>query len=232
MSRWLNRQELRLSLREHPWVWKAPFLAITTIIWVGAALFTFGVWQGESNSPSRTRTLPPPAVLEADDSAEERVPRIEESSANSLIGDPVDTTDPTVDGASVAAAETTEVSSAPSNDSVPEVAPTLAAPVATDAVESLAEPPPRRSSRPTAAPPTVTSTAPPAPIVTAPPVRPPTITVVRPTTRPPTVTIPRPTAPTTTPPATTSPPVTQPPTVPSTAPPVPTTLATSPPPLP
>ena len=46
MSRWSIREELRESLREHPWIWKAPFLAVNIAIWVGVIVLFVGPLAG------------------------------------------------------------------------------------------------------------------------------------------------------------------------------------------
>ena len=217
MPRWLNRQELRESLRGHSWVWKAPFLTATVTIWVGAVVLFIGPWQG-SSSPDRVRTLPPPSSVEPEVSVEERRLPFTESSDSDVIDDDSGTSDPAVDDEAGGADDSAEAGSAPPTDSVLEAAPSLDLPITTEAVDDTVRRPPRDSSSPTPAPPTVTTTAPAPPTVTTLPPQPPTVTVARPTTLPPSVTIPRPTAPPTTPPATTSPPTTQPTTVPTTVP--------------
>lgn len=234
MFRWSNRHDLRRSLREHSWIWKAPFLTATVAIWVGAVVLFVGPWQGGSNTPDRVRTLPSPVSVEPDDTAGERRPAGVELSATGFTDDSSGTSDLAVDDQSGGAADTTETGSAPPTDSVLEVGPGLDSPITTEVGDDTARRPSSRSSSTTPAPPTVTSTAPAPPTVTTLPPRPPTVTVARPTTRPPSVTIPRPTAPPTTPPATTSPPVTQPPTVPTTVPAetAPPTSAAPAPPLP
>ena len=202
MSRWSIGQDLQDFLREHSWVWKAPFLATTMTVWVGALLLSFGLWPGESNGPNRAKTLPAPALIQPDNSLEEREPL----GAASSIPQAIDrTVDRVADDGSGSAAESTEVTVASPIESAAGAAPAVEVPVAAETADGPDERPNRSSSSPTPAPPTVTTTAP--PVVTAPTLpRPPTVTIAPPTTRPPAVTIPRPTAP----------PVTQPPTVPTT----------------
>ena len=72
MSRWMIRQEFGEYLREHSWIWKAPFLATTAMVWAGAIVVSLGLWQGDSGPPSRACTLPPPASVEVEDTAEDR----------------------------------------------------------------------------------------------------------------------------------------------------------------
>jgi hypothetical protein len=201
MARWSRRQELRELLRDHPWIWKAPFVAATLLVWGTAIVLFLGPWQGESGSPDTIRTLPPPATATPDESVAERGPVRPSSTASRLAGD--------VEAG--AASETTEVGSAPSTGDVAEVPPGSDLPAPAETVDDSADQTTGRSSSPTPAPPTATTTAPAPPIAT-PTTRPPTVTVATPTTRPPTVTIPRPTVP-----ATTAPPTTQPPTVPATS---------------
>jgi hypothetical protein len=207
VSRWSIRERLRHSVREHAWIWKAPFLFATVTIWVGGILLFLSPWQGDSRSPDRIRTVPSPASVEPDDSAGERGPLFTDPSRNGTAAD----------GRQGGDSEPTDVGAPAPTGSALEVVSTLDVPV-TGAVETASAATTRRSTGPTPAPPTVTSSAPVTAPVTAPAPGPPTVTVAPPTTRPPTVTIARPSAPPTTPPVTTSPPVTPPATVSTTDP--------------
>jgi hypothetical protein len=149
VSRWSIRERLRHSVREHAWIWKAPFLFATVTIWVGGILLFLSPWQGDSRSPDRIRTVPSPASVEPDDSAGERGPLFTDPSRNGTAAD----------GRQGGDSEPTDVGAPAPTGSALEVVSTLDVPV-TGAVETASAATTRRSTGPTPAPPTVTSSAP------------------------------------------------------------------------